>query len=60
MTLPDTRLESTNNQRDNDNKNHLPVVNPADFNSNGVESGKDGNMAEGGDQWKSGGIRPCG
>ncbi len=42
VTLPDTRLESTNNQQDNDNKNHLPVVNPAD----GVESGKDGNMAE--------------
>ncbi len=46
VTLPDTRLESTNNQRDNDNKNHYPVVNTADFNSNGVESGKDGNMAE--------------
>ncbi len=46
MTLPDTRLESTNNQRDDDNKNHLPVVNPADFNSNGVEFGEDGNMAE--------------
>lgn len=46
-TLLDITLEedSIDNQKDNDKENHLPVVNPADVDSSGVESGKDGDGA---------------
>lgn len=47
-TFPDITLEddSIDNQTDNDKENHLPVVNPADVDSSGDESGKDGDTAK--------------